>query len=109
MLRSPSKLTRSMRVPWLGNRGFKITKIHRLFPIWHARQWQKLGTGPTFSIPACTRERNIARFQFIRSSSGVIWKALAVRMFETPALNLALIPGSMMPYKKLNNFIKRNM
>ena len=61
--RGPGGLTGSKRVPWLGNRDFRIYMTHLMFRIWHARQWRKVAE-PTFQCQL-VHAKNIDRFQYI--------------------------------------------
>jgi len=53
----------------LGTRNFKKCITHRTFPFWRAKQWPK-AVKPTLYMPALTKEKNTARFEFIQNPFG---------------------------------------
>ena len=87
----PGRLTGPKKVPRLGNRDFQIYITLRMLPIWHARQWLKLGK-PAFSMPASARQKISLGFSLFKILPGTTLKALegrirpVGRMFDTPAL-----------------------
>ena len=65
----PGKLMGSKSVPWVGNREFKIYITHRMFPIWHIRQWRKLGN-QVFQCMLVQANKIMQWFQFIQNFTG---------------------------------------
>ena len=83
--RRPGRLTGSKRVPWLGNMDFKIYMTYLMLPIWHARQWQKLGE-PCFQFQLIQAKKISLGFSIFNIPQGTIAKALVGRMFDTSDL-----------------------
>ena len=80
--RGPGRLTGFNGLLWLGNRDFEIYITHRMFPIWHARQWQKVAV-TSFSMPASASEKISLGFILFKILPGATPNALAVCTIDT--------------------------